>query len=235
MCQVGDGSAVGMQTARGRCGARPLSGRMMSGAPTGRVTASGLPARYTCSWAGRCAASEQPPHESDKNALPDHLLSRVRPRYVRAPGRTRHFPRVRTLRSCAPTSSPGPVGGTGGGPCSPTSRRCAPRSTTGACGRQHRLLDGFADDRPRGLPPGLRHHPLQLHGRRGRPVLAGAAGRSRPVRRRVRRHLRPAQLGLLAASGAAVRWCCWRSPRSPDSTTSGCCTRSWPCSRSASR
>ena len=59
-----------MQTARGRCGARPLSGRMMSGAPTGRVTASGLPARYTCSGAGRCAASEQPPHESDKNALP---------------------------------------------------------------------------------------------------------------------------------------------------------------------
>ena len=53
-----------MQTARRRFHLRSD----LSGAPTGRVTARGLPARTRRARAGRCAASEQPPHVSVKNS-----------------------------------------------------------------------------------------------------------------------------------------------------------------------
>ena len=55
----------------------------MSGAPAGRVTALDYQRRADQS-AGPLAGALlrwQPPHESAKNSLWDHLLSRVRPRY----------------------------------------------------------------------------------------------------------------------------------------------------------
>ncbi len=123
------------ETTRGRCGAKPLSGRMMSGAPTGRVTAldyqRALPDGQRV--AGRCAASEQPPHESDKNALSDHLLSRVRPRYVRPPGPDKGIrPGEKVDGRAAPEVEHGPRR-RGGARCSPTSGRCRSRRRTAGC------------------------------------------------------------------------------------------------------
>ena len=98
------------------CGTRPLSGRMMSGAPTGRVTAWYYQRALLISVAGGCAASEQPPHESVKNALPDHLLSRVRKAYVRPPGRDKRFSPGAMVGPCTPSPSRRrPSAGAGGG------------------------------------------------------------------------------------------------------------------------
>src|SRR4051794_22641208 len=84
-------------TTRGRCGSPPRMkgsrspGRMRSGAPTGRVTAWDYQRATRSSRsrrAGRCAASEQPPHESDENASvgppPFPCATTVRPRSGRS-------------------------------------------------------------------------------------------------------------------------------------------------------
>ena len=158
---------------------------MMSGAPTGRVTAWVLPARTAISVAGWCAASEQPPHESVKNALSDHLLSRVRPRYVRARRRTRHFCRVAGLAR-------------GSGLAGGRDRRPTAPGLTGLPEAVHRQLGRAAraaDDQRRRRDPGVRTDGVVVLRRPGRGLRAGTPGHARAVRRRHRGRRRPSHPG----------------------------------------
>ena len=212
-----DSQPPDMQTARGRCGAKPLSGRMMSGAPTGRVTAwitsAHLPETGSDSVAGRCAASEQPPHESDKYALSDHLLSscattvRPAPRTDKAipgakvdecnqaGGQERRSGGARSLTDVRPLQ------------VSPPYRRLFFGNTVAQLGP--------ADDQRRGRDPGLRPDALLVLRRARRGLRAGAAHRARALRRCDRRRRRPPDAGsrrergpvagLDRAGGAGVR------------------------------
>src|SRR3954471_23269264 len=153
---------------------------MMSGAPTGRVTALVLPARTAVSVAGWCAASGQPPHESVKNALSDHLLSRVRQPYVRGSRRTRDLSAMRKLL--------GAHGARAGGPrASPRlgvalavrrHRRAAAAglpAVPSAVLRQHRRPAGAADDQRGRRRTGVRADAVLLLRRPGRRSRAGPA------------------------------------------------------------
>ena len=153
-------------------------------------------AHCTISVAGWCAASEQPPHESVKNALSDHLLSRVRQRYVRAPRRTRGFSGVRKLARAQRSGGPADVST---GVVAVRRHRRAAAAGLGAVPpavlRQHRRPARAADDQRRRRHPGLRDHAVVVLRRSGRCLRAGAAGRARPVRRRDRRRRRPSHAG----------------------------------------
>ncbi len=162
--------------------------------------------------AGRCAASEQPPSESDKNALSDHLLSRVRQPYVRPrptrqlpvrrlPGATRAGGRAETLR-VAHRAHRRPAAA--GVPAVPP-----------ALLRQHRRPARPADDQCRGRHPGLRPDALLLLRRARRGLRTGATHRAGALRRRDRRRRRPPDArsgrergtvaGLDGAGGAGLR------------------------------